>query len=76
MWARCGKVDLARGRIRHQTLIYTDTAVIRNLTLNPGFNPLLVCQFRVLFTKLHSAYMIAKFYAAMTLAQIQDRCKI
>ncbi len=53
-----------------------DTAVIRNLTLNPSFNPLLVCQFRILFTKLHSAYVIAKSYAAMTLAQIQDGCKI
>ncbi len=76
MWARCGKVDLARGRIQHLTLICTDTAVIRNLTLNPRHDPLLVYQFRVLFTKLHSAYVIATSYAAMTLAQIQDRCKI
>ncbi|MGO8901934.1 MAG: hypothetical protein ACLQU5_26845, partial [Isosphaeraceae bacterium] len=27
-----------------------DTAVIRNLTLNPSFNPLLVYQFRILST--------------------------
>ncbi len=36
--------------IQYRTLICTDTDVIQNLTLNPGFNPLLVCQFRIIST--------------------------